>query len=410
MTTDNVSAVSCPRYGVIPISIQKDGDAYIVGSADLGDFYQFPREAVAILTMLQSGETPEAIKSNMADSEPVPVDVDDFITQLLQMGFLTRGDMPRFDPRAPDISNRPSGRVFAADPRMAKAVFSLPALICFLAIVVYAAISAIMDPALRLDFGALYIETNRTLLLIVVLALSLLQTAAHELGHMLAAAREGITCRYGIGTRLWTVVAESDLTGILALPRAKRYLPMLAGLLVDILCLSLFTLLLGLLLRMGASEFMLQVVRVMMLETAISMAWQFNIFVKTDIYFVLCNYFSYPDLDRDARAYLRHLVHHASFGRFGAVAPSRIFGHLAALRIFTLVWVFGRLLSVAVLVTIFLPAMWQYLTSAARMLNGPPASMWAALDTITYVSILLMMLGTGMYMWLKPQLANRKTG
>ena len=409
MTTDSIWAEACPLYNVIPLSVQKEGDFYVVGNADLGEFYQFPLDAVTILTMLQSGQTPASIKAHLAGSQPVPVDVDDFIAQLEAMGFVSREDLPGHASQAPIISRRASGRIFNVDPCVARAIFSLPGSILFVVIVLYAVICAIMDPALRLDFSALYIETDRTLLLIVVLALSVLQTAAHEVGHMLAAAREGVRCRYGIGTRLWTVVAESDLTGILSLPKTKRYLPMLAGLLVDILCLSLLTITLGILLHSEVSGFIVQVFRIMMLETVISMTWQFNIFVKTDIYFVLCNYFSYPDLDRDARAYLRHLLYRVSLGRAGAIAPPGVFDHLTALRIFSLVWVFGRLLSVVMLLTIFMPAMWRYLESAILMLQGPPTSIWVALDTITYVSILLMMLGTGMYMWLKPRLLNRKT-
>ena len=172
---------------------------------------------------------------------------------------------------------------------------------------------------------------------------------------------------------------------------------------------SLFTILLDVLLRSGANPFLVQVVQVMVLETVISMGWQFNVFVKTDIYFVLCNYFSYPDLDLDTRAYLRHLLHRATLGRFGHAAPPRIFNNLAILRIFSLVWAFGRALSMIVLFVVFLPTMWRYLESAIQMLNERTASVWVACDTIVYVSILLSMLGAGMYMWLKPQWQDRET-
>ena len=63
------------------------------------------------------------------------------------------------------------------------------------------------------------------------MSLSLLQVVLHETAHMLAAARHGIKPKYGIGNRLWTIVAEPDLTGILTLPKSQRYFPMLAGLL-----------------------------------------------------------------------------------------------------------------------------------------------------------------------------------
>jgi putative peptide zinc metalloprotease protein len=405
MEESSAAATNDQRYAVIPLSIQKDGDLYVVGSAEMGDFYQFPEQGLNILRMLRTGDTPAAIRSLLTDDGSGPVDVDNFVDQLTDIGFIYRvGGHQAVQSRPEGVG----GRTFNVDPRLARAVFSLPVLVCYLAIILYALSDAVANPALRLDPDALYIDTNRTLLLVVVLGLSLIQTVTHELGHMLAAARQGIKSRYGIGTRMWTIVAESDLTGILALPKSQRYLPMLAGLLVDILCLSLFTLLLDALLRFGANPFAVQVVQVMVLETAISIAWQFNVFIKTDIYFVICTYFSYPDLDLDARAYLRHLLHRATFARFGNVAPPRIFDKLNVLRIFSLIWALGRVLSLIVLFGVFLPTMWRYLESATSMLSGPPASVWVACDTIVYVSILLTMLAAGMYMWLKPQWQKRE--
>ena len=395
------------RYVVIPLSIQQDGDVYVVGTVDLGEFYQFPEQGLAILKMLQSGDTPAEISARLTDEASDPVDVDDFVDQLTDIGFIYREDPGQAVAVRPETAAPIANRTFNVDPRLARALFSLPVVACCSTIVLYAILVATANPALRLNIDALYTDTNRTLLLVTVLGLSLIQTVAHELGHMLAAARHGIKCRYGIGTRMWTIVAESDLTGILSLPRAKRYFPMLAGLLVDILSLSLLTILLDALLRFGVGGFTVQVVQVMMLEIAIAMAWQFNVFVKTDIYFVICNYFSYPDLDLDARAYLRHLLHRVTFARFGELAPSRVFDNLAILRVFSLVWAFGRVLSLIVLFAVFLPTMWRYVESAIGMLNGPPASVWVACDTIIYVSILLTMLGAGMYMWLKPQWQNR---
>ena len=211
----------------------------------------------------------------------------------------------------------------------------------------------------------------------------------------------GSRSRYGVGNRLWTIVAESDLTGILTLPRSQRYFPMLAGLLVDVVCASLLTILVGVLLRLDANAFIVQVVQGLVLGIIIGIPWQFNIFVKTDIYFVICNYFGQSDLDRDARIYLHDVMHRITFGLFGARTAVSGFQNLYLLRIFTLIWLFGRILSLLVLFGVFLPTMAQYVVSAAHMLTGPPASVCSACDTIIYVLITMTMLGTGINTWLK---------
>jgi putative peptide zinc metalloprotease protein len=390
-------ATSAARYFVIPLSVQKEGDFYVVGNADTGDFYRFPELGLKILNMLGAGDDAAAIKTTLAAEDPETVDVDEFLNQLTDIGFIH----PESQRQTPRVTVRDSRGTFNVDRRIAGAIFSPPVLACFIAVVLYACFDAIENPALRLNVNAFYIETNRTALLLAVLTLSLIQTALHEMGHMLAAARQGIKSKYGIGNRLWNIVAESDLTGLLTLPKSQRYLPMFAGLLVDTLAVALLTILLDGLMRHGAGHFMIQVIQVLILEIVITMAWQFNVFIKTDIYFVLCNYFSHPDLDRDARMYLLDILHRVTIGRFGRRAPEGIFGNLIVLRAFSLIWVFGRLLSLLILFGVFLPTIWRYIASSIQMLRGPPDSVWMACDTIVYVSISLTMLGIGMYMWLK---------
>jgi putative peptide zinc metalloprotease protein len=396
-----MSIADTQQYFVVPLSVQKEGSLYVVGNTDMGEFYQFPEQGVSILNMLGSGDTAAAIKSRLAADDRETVDVDGFVNQLMDIGFIYPESQRQSILERLHVFSQDTRRTFNVDPRVAKAIFSPLPLACYLAIILYAAVDAITNPALRLNVNAFYIEINRTPLFISALILSLIHTVLHELGHMLAAARRGVKSKYGIGNRLWNIVAESDLTGILTLPKSQRYLPMLAGLLVDVLSVALLTLLLDTLLRYGAGPFTIQVVEVLVLEIVIAMAWQFNVFVKTDIYYVISNYLSYPDLDKDARTYLADILYEISFGRFGTKAPSRISDNLIALQAFSFVWLLGRILSLLILFGVFLPTIWRYTASAIQLLRGPPASIWMACDMILYVLITLTILASGMYMWLK---------
>jgi len=386
-------------YAVIPLSVQKDEESYLVGDADSGEFYQFPEVGVRILEMLRSGESAPAISAELAAEGGETFDVDGFVDELMAIGFVHPvGHRP--SPAPAQIGSRDSRRIFYVDPRLARAVFAWPMLGCYFAIIAYALFCAIVDPRLRVNPNAFYTDTNRTALLLLILILSFIEVCLHETGHMLAAARRGVRSRYGIGNRLWMVVAESDLTGILALPKAQRYFPMLAGLLVDFLCAALLTLTLRALLSAGAGGFAIQLVQAVILQIFIGVTWQFNIFVKTDVYFVLCNYFSCPDLDRDARHYLRGLLYRATRGRLGEALSAAGPRNLCGLRAFTAIWLFGRLASLVVLFGVFLPTIAQYVESAVSLLRGPPAAFWMACDTIAYVAIMLTMLSAGMYLWL----------
>lgn len=395
-----MSTLSSERYFVIPLSVQKDGDDYLVGNAEMGDFYQFPEQGVRILDMLKLGFAAPTIQSRLQEDYHETVDVDGFVEQLTSIGFIHPEDQTQNVQARLEATAQDTRRTFNVDPRIARAIFSPPVLLVYLVVVLYAVVSSINEPALRINFNAFYIETWRTPFLVLVLALALVHVTLHELGHMLAAATHGIKSKYGIGNRLWMIVAESDLTGILTLPRSKRYFPMLAGLMVDLFWASLLTILIKVLRGQDANPFAIQLVQALVLDIAISMRWQFDIFVKTDIYFVICNYFRHPDLDRDARAYLHHLLYRMTFGRYGAQAPGNL-QNLNAVRVFSGIWLFGRVLSVLVLFGVFLPTMAQYLISAGQLLIGPPTSIWIVLDTCAYVTIMLSMIGPGMYMWIK---------
>jgi putative peptide zinc metalloprotease protein len=400
-----MSIAGAQQYFVIPLTVQKDGDDYLVGNAELGDFYQFPEQGVKILNMLTSGLTASAIQSRLHDEDHETVDVDGFVEQLTSIGFIHPETERAQAQERLDAAARDSRRTFNVSPRIAQAIFSTPMMAAYCAIMAYAVVSAILDPRLRINFNAFYIEQYRTPFLLLVLSMALVHVAFHELSHMLAAARRGIKSKYGIGNRLWMIVAESDLTGILTLPRSQRYFPMLAGLMADILWASLLTILVKVLLTVGAGSLAVQLVQALVLDIVISMRWQFDIFVKTDIYFVVCNYFRHPDLDGDARRYLGNLLHHVTLGHYGTAASHR-FQSLMAVRVFSAIWLFGRVMSALVLFGVFLPTMVRYIISAVQLLMGPPVSVWAIVDTFSYVTIMLSMIGAGMYVWIKKRNAS----
>jgi putative peptide zinc metalloprotease protein len=137
------------------------------------------------------------------------------------------------------------------------------------------------------------------------------------------------------------------------------------------------------------------------LQTVASMVWQFNIFVKTDIYFVICTYFGQPDLDKEAKQYLRNWLYRLSFGQFGVRASNQQTKHIGMLRLFSAIWLLGRAFSFGMLFGVYLPTLIHYITSAVHSVNGPTHSLWVAYDTILFALISLSITGIGMYMWLR---------
>src|SRR6201999_3517219 len=112
--------------------------------------------------------------------------------------------------------------------------------------------------------------------LTLLVVISYIAVFLHEFGHLVATRAVGVNSRMGISHRLWYLVAETDLTGLWSVPRNQRYLPMLAGMIIDITVLSLIVLLLlcqDLRLFM-LSSFSLHLLRAMAFTNLMRILWE----------------------------------------------------------------------------------------------------------------------------------------
>lgn len=397
-------------YFVIPLSVQKEGESYYIGNAELDEFYQFPEEGVSIIRMLQDGASVETIETTLAQTSDESIDVREFIDTLLEIGFIhPEAERHRFQESVEAVRNTDKRLVFRANPRIARMVFSWPSLALYLGIVGYAAYSAIQDPQLRLNLEAFYLERNLTLTLVVLLLMYAFTASLHELGHMLAAARQGVDSRLGFSNRLWDIVAEADMTGLLALPREKRYLPMAAGMLVDVFSIAAITLILKWLFANSPNGFAIQLLQALALQITISITWQFNIFLRTDVYYLICNYFGYADLNAQAYHFYQNQLHAFSFGLLGKRTEPLKPQQVIIARTFFAIWLIGRIASIGFLVLILIPTLYRYFERAVETYHNPYMPASAAIDIAIFATISTAILLAGLYMWIKPAISAKRT-
>lgn len=390
-------------YFVIPLSVQREGEQYYIGNAQLDEFYQFPEEGLRIIRLLQDGASVGTVKAKLAEAGE-NVDVDEFIDTLVEIGFIhPPGERHRYDEAVAARDEEDTRLVFRASPRIARAVFSWPVLMVYLGIVGTAAWSAIADPRLRLNFDAFYLRQDLTLTLFVLLLMYALTASLHEVGHMLAAARQGVQSRLGFSNRMWDIVAEADMTGLLSLPRGKRYLPLAAGMMVDVLSISTITLILKALIPAGGSPFAIQLLQALALQITISIFWQFSIFLKTDVYYIVCNFFGYTDLNAQAQHFYLNQLHAFSFGLLGKPTEPIRPEHIRIARAFFAIWLIGRIWSIAFLVFILIPTIYRYFERAVEAYRNPYMPASTAIDIGVFATISALILGLGLYMWLKPE-------
>ncbi|MGN6150471.1 MAG: hypothetical protein ACTHOH_00490 [Lysobacteraceae bacterium] len=399
---DATRASGNERFFVIPLSVQPEGEDFYVGNTDLDDFYSLPAVGVQILHLLREGRSVAEVRRALGQAGNDDIDIDEFVSTLKEIGFLyPEGERHRFDELIAERSGTDRRLVFRANQRLARAVFSLPSLSIFLAIVGYAGYRMAISPRPIINVEAFYLYDHLTLTMFLLTALYGLSVALHELGHMLATARQGIDSRLGFGNRLWQIVAETDMTGLLSLPREKRYLPMAAGMIVDVLNIALIAIALDWIMRHAFDRFAIQLLQAWMLQIAITVAWQFNIFLRTDVYYMVCNYYGFTDLDGKARSFLSNQVYTVTGGRFGKRTEDYTPAHVAVARTFFAIWIIGRVAAVWFLLFSVIPTLYLYFQRAYDAYRSPYIPPAVAYDLAAFATISSGFLLFGLYMWIK---------
>jgi hypothetical protein len=174
------------------------------------------------------------------------------------------------------------------------------------AVVAAAAWVMITTPGLRPSAHHVFFTGSLVVVLLVMIVVELPLLCLHEFAHVLAGRRLGLSSRLGIGHRLYFVVFQTTLTGIYSVPRRRRYLPFLAGMVCDVLVFSGLVLLADALRGPdGTPSVVGRAALAAAYFTAIRLVWQFLFIVETDVHHVLATALRCTDLSGLTRSYLR---------------------------------------------------------------------------------------------------------
>lgn len=215
----------------------------------------------------------------------------DFLDTIGALGFVRGADEAQ--EAAPEVRFR----------RLAQVLFSRPALCCYgLLVAAWLAVIA-TTPDLAPHPGQVFYIDSLLLVQLVVVFRQLPFGGLHEAFHVLAGRRLGLPSELGMGTRLYVVVFETRMKGLLAVERRKRYLPFLAGMLVDLVVVST----LGLVaFALRASDGTEPVAGLLLLAMArpilISCGYPLFLFLETDVYHVFATALGRHDLPAATRA------------------------------------------------------------------------------------------------------------
>ncbi|HYC90844.1 MAG TPA: hypothetical protein VEO54_16625 [Thermoanaerobaculia bacterium] len=400
-----------PRYSphthvhVAELSRQPEPDGVLVGRKDTATFLLLPAEAVEILDDLAAGLTVGDAQRRYQERHGETPDVEDLLTTLEESGFVRP---------ASEAGTAVAARKYHFEwisPRWARRLFGPFTLPVGALLTVLAAVALVFEPSIIPGWEAAYFPSNTAAGLLFLMVMGLFTTFLHEMGHVLGARARGVSCRFAIGNQMWFLTWETDMTGIWALPRRQRYLPLLGGPLVDLftaaaLILFFFASAHG---WATADPTILQFGKALLLIYLMRILWQCYFFLRTDFYYAFSNLLGCRSLMQDTEDFLRNLrVRILRFGQTvdqSAIAP----GEQRMLRIYAGIWLVGRTVALLLLIFVQLPLLYHYVMLLVdRFRNGAPAGgtgdSLVPVITALFFSVFLL---SGLGLWVR-QLWFRK--
>jgi putative peptide zinc metalloprotease protein len=381
---------------------QREGEEVVIGLPVTNSFLALPLEALEILDCLSSGKTVGEAQLEFVRAHGVEPDVDDLLQCLERRGFVRLLEGPELKAKSADYAGARTRYHFSRIPvSVAKRFFGPFALFIYSATIFTALVIAISHPSLIPGRSSLLFTRHRTLKICCLALIGYGTVFLHEFAHLLAAKARGVESRVGISNRLWILVAETDMTGLWAVPRNRRYLPVLAGPLLDSFCAALlFLVYVGDARNLFLPVSMGQLVRALIFMYIFRLLWQCCLFVRTDFYYVITTFFGCKNLMKDTQIFLRNLL-------LRAVGSEELIdqGHIPrrernVIKLYSILWVLGRGVALASLFFVTLPIMLHYVGGAFLALRrGYVGDHYGYIDSVMVGLINIAPIAIGLILW-----------
>jgi putative peptide zinc metalloprotease protein len=301
VVTTGLSTITDSTQVVLhPLSVRDDGDTWVIGRLETGDFVAVPPVAHRAITLLADGGTVGDVARALRQETGTDFAVADFVASLDDVGFLAA-----IDGRARDGPRPPRPSLPWLRPQHVRWLLHPAAPWLALAIIIAATSAVLSQPGLMPGYHDLVWSMHSGLVLAVNAALAWTLVWLHELGHLATARATGAPARMSLSTRLQFLVAQTDVSGVWVAPRRARLTVYLAGMTVNVMVASACILTIGLAHPAGLAR---QLLAVAALEALLMLPLELLIFVRTDVYFLVQDLAGCANLYADSSARLRYLA------------------------------------------------------------------------------------------------------
>jgi hypothetical protein len=329
---------------------RRENGIFIVWTESKSNFVELPPESFEVLLLLKKGLSLAEVLKVLKEKYGEQCDVLDFVSELIQNGFVKSIDGIRL----PSETNRKVTFSFIKKKHVGW-IYSKPLFFLYAILMLFALVILVLNPSYMPTYQDFFFSENYLVSILLSIVSVLVLVFVHELAHLVAGKSVGVNGYFSVGMRLFYPVAETNLTGLWSVPRKRRILPFLAGMLNDALIISLVLILFwlsdyGII---ASSNFPFSFGKFLILILFYGIMWQFLFFVRTDVYFIFSTLTGARNLYGDSW----HLIRNKVLSLIGrktiplALSPNE----LRVVKVYSLFMLAGTVFSVATFVYFGIP-------------------------------------------------------
>ncbi|MFD7894510.1 hypothetical protein [Streptomyces sp. NPDC059743] len=414
---------------VHPLVYLDEGETTTLGRPDIDAYVILPSDGAELVRRLAAGDTPRQAARWYETTYGEEADVAGLVADLGEVGLLrlsSGGTATRApattDPADTATSSASAGSADArasdarADEgpvrwqRFGKAVFSPPAAAVYALLVAAAVTASVLRTDLAPHYRHIFFSDYYTIVELGLFVGQVPLMLIHEAAHALAGRRLGLRTRLSIGRRLYFVVLETSMDGLVIVERGKRYLPMLAGLGADAVVWAVLTLIAaGTRESDGSFSAPGRVCLALAFSTILRMVWQMYFYLRTDVYYLVTTVLGCTDLHGTSVQVMKNRYHRLR-GRTERIVDESAFAPAdrKAAQWYSWVMLIGYAVMLTSVVVAGLPTAYRFLTGVFGRLTGDAAAVELA-DSATLVALNVLQFGVVGVLAVRARRARKST-
>lgn len=301
-STSNLYISDCDVLDLASVSVQKEHGRWIFGVPGNRNYYAVSEDGALAIQLLETKHTIGQVRCALQlRSGASRVELGPLLQSLVAAGAVCGISGTRVNNAEPH-SNSTIARILGL--RCFQILFSRPAVgvNAFLAAVTLILLAWRGWPFLSLPVLFHGVSSGSACASLLIAGAGVLR---HEWAHGIACHWLGITPRFRLSTRFFFPVVETDMTDLWSIGSQWRWIAYLAGMICDLLTFCLLVIAaFALRLGNGAHPILLWLLSVGAITTVGQLLWEFNAYLRTDVYYVIAWAMGCRRLHYDAARYL----------------------------------------------------------------------------------------------------------